>query len=204
LEASTLQKPVGHEGQLSGTEVVVRGVLFLELAVLRDRRRGALGQQCLLEGLADRRLLARVVAPFVEVETVAKDVDLELDLVGKGLLAPALSARNSEIGPLDRDTPRSADAHVAPPGVRRSRHGLRHRDRERALHPVDFERSVDDVTVRARALDRVALKEHARVLADVEETVALQVLIARISLPVSIEAGSRKTVTEDLDGSFSS
>ena len=46
---------------------------------------GALGQDRLLESLADRRLLARVIAPFVEVETVAKDVDLELDLLGECL-----------------------------------------------------------------------------------------------------------------------
>src|SRR4029077_21022223 len=123
--------------------------------------------------LADRRLLTRIEAPLVEVEAVSEDGNLDLDLVRQRLLPPELVSENPVVGALQLDRSAAADSHVAPGRVGHALHGLRHRDRDDTPDAVPLQRTLDDIAALAGPLDRSALKDHPRVLLDVEETRAL-------------------------------
>src|SRR6185503_11950013 len=103
-------------------------------------------------GLADRRLFARLPAPALVVEAVAEDVDVDHDFVGdRG--APELVARDVEVLAVDGHAAGGADPDVAPRFVRTARRRPLHRNRDRLRLPLDREIAVHEPAILSLRLD---------------------------------------------------
>src|SRR5262249_56904714 len=113
----------------------------------------------LRELLADRRLLARVEGPPVEVETVAQERNLDFDLVGERLRAPELAAGDAEVFAADPHAPLPSNPDVSPRGVGGARDSLLHGERDFSRDAVHLERAAHEITVDAGLLDRTAAKD---------------------------------------------